>query len=226
MKSALHRAVKIILWVYLRLYHQFRFRYDPCLPVGQPYVAVINHTSILDVPALMVADPYDPPTSMVIKSEILRVPVLRSILSAWGAVAVERNGQDLAAIRRIRKILAEGRGICVAPSGTRSPDGRLGPINPVLVRLIIQSNAPAFPVVIVGGRECLPKGAILPRPGRISLETGPEIDLQSFRGRHLSEPDLVDAATIIRDALTRLLPANMQPDPSTPVLGTYKPESK
>lgn len=223
LKSTLQRAVKCLLWVYMRLYHRYTFRYHPGMPVGRPYICAINHTSVLDVPALMVADPYDPPSSMVIKSETMNVPILRSILSTWGAVAVERNGQDLSAIRQIKKILAEGRGVCVAPSGTRSVDGRLGPISPVLVRLILQSNAAVFPVGIVGGRECLPKHGVFPRPGRISLVTGPEIDLQSFRGRRLSNADLEAAARLIRDAIAALLPPEMQPAPETPVLGNYRP---
>lgn len=222
MKWALQRAVKIALWAYMRLYHRYTFRYHPGQPIGKPYICVINHTSVLDVPALMVADPYDPPSSMVIKSEILRVPVVRSILRAWGAVGAERTGQDLATIRQIRMILAEGRGICIAPSGTRSVDGRLGPISPVLVRLILQSDVPVFPVGIVGGRECLPKGAVFPKPGRITLVAGPEIDLRAFRGRHLSRADLEIVARMIRDAIAALLPPEMQPAPDTPVLGAYR----
>lgn len=221
----LQRLIKLVCWAYLRLFHDFRIRYHPGIPTGRPYVAVISHTSILDVPALIAADPFDPPTSMVIKSVVLRLPGVSRIVSLWGAVPVDRRGRDVAAIRQIRKLLSEGRGICVAPSGTRSVDGRLGPVNPVLVRLIVQSDAAVFPVAIVGTRECLPKGARLPRPGKIYVDSGPEIDLSSFRGRRLSDEDLLRAATQIRDAIAALLPDSMQPAPECPVLGTYLDET-
>jgi|GEM_PF-1132722 len=213
--------VKVVCLAYLRAFHEFRFRYHPALPRGTAYIAVISHTSFLDVPSLLAADPYDPPTSMVIKSEMVRAPLLGRILRSWGAIPVDRRGQDIAALRQIRKTLADGRGICVAPSGTRSLDGRLGPINPVLMRLILQSDAPVIPIAIVGSYECLPRHAKVPRRGRIYLDTGPEIDLRSFRGRRLSPAELESAAKAVRDGLTSLLPETMHPLPQTPILGSY-----
>ncbi|MBI3978229.1 MAG: 1-acyl-sn-glycerol-3-phosphate acyltransferase [Chloroflexi bacterium] len=223
LKRLLQRLVKVIVWAYLRVFHDFAVRYHPGVPQGRAYIAVINHTSALDVPALMAGDPYDPPTSMVIKAEMTRVPLLSRVLRFWGAVPVERHGQDIAAIRQIKRILAEGRGICVAPAGTRSVDGRLGPINPVLARLIVQCDAAVFPVVIVGARECLPKGAKLPRRGRITVESGAEIDLRPYRGRRLSTDDLAAVAALIQNAIADLLPDHMKPDPAAPVLATYAP---
>lgn len=217
----LRLLVKVVCLAYLRAVHDFRFRYHPDLPRGCSYIVVMSHTSLLDVPCLLAADPYDPPTAMVIKSAMVRVPLLGRILSAWGAIPVDRRGQDIAALRQIRKTLGEGRGICVAPSGTRSADGRLGPINPVLLRLILQSDVPVVPVAIVGSYECMPRHAKLPRPGKIYLDTGPEIDLRRFRGRRLSPADLEEAALVIRDGLAALLPDSMQPRSETPILGSY-----
>jgi 1-acyl-sn-glycerol-3-phosphate acyltransferase len=217
----LQRAMKYVLWLYLRLVHGYTFRYHPRLPRGQPYIAVMSHTSLLDVPALMVADPYDPPSSMVIKQEMTDVPVLGPLLHLWGAIPVARQGRDVAALRQIRRTLADGRGLCVAPQGTRSADGRLGPVDPTLARLIVQSDAVVFPVVIVGSREALPKGARMIRPHRIYLDSGPPIDLSRFRGRRLSEADLRAAAEAIRGAIEALLPEPMRARPDTPLLAKY-----
>ncbi len=218
----LQRTLKTAVWAYLRVFHDFEVRYDPGIPRGRPYIAVINHTSALDVPALMAADPYDPPTAMVIKREMMAVPLLGTLLRLWGAIPVARMGRDVAALRQIKEVLAGGGGICVAPAGTRSTDGRLGPVNPVLARLILQSDAAVFPVAIVGTFECLPKGAKVPKPGKVYIDSGPEIDLKPFRGHRLSEEELVEAARAIRDAIAALLPAYMRPAASTPVLGAYR----
>jgi 1-acyl-sn-glycerol-3-phosphate acyltransferase len=215
------RATKLVVWLYMRLVHRYRIRYHPRLPSGTAYIVVMSHTSWLDVPALMVADPYDPPTSMIIKSETLRIPVLSWILRRWGAIGVARSGRDVSALRRIRDVLAEGRGICVAPSGTRSPDGRLGPFSPVLVRLIIQSGVPVIPVAIVGSHEALPKGSKRLRATTIRLDSGPPVDLADFQGRRLTEADLELAAERLRDAIEALLPAYMHHAPDAPVLGRY-----
>ncbi|HEX5418258.1 MAG TPA: lysophospholipid acyltransferase family protein [Chloroflexota bacterium] len=218
--------IKVVCLTYLRVFHDFRFRYSPATPRGRSYIALISHTSVLDVPCLLAADPFDPPTTMVIKSEMVRVPLLGKILQAWGAIPVDRRGQDISALRQIRKVLVAGQGVCIAPSGTRSHDGHLGPINPVLVRLILQSDAPVFPVAIVGTYECMSRRAAIPRPGKIYLETGSEIDLRRFRGRRLTPADLEDAARALRDGLAAHLPASMQPLPDTPVLGSYVLDEK
>lgn len=218
------RATKLVVWAYMRLGHGFVARYDPGVPRGKPYIAVMSHTSWLDVPALMVADPYDPPTSMVIKHETMRIPVLSWILEQWGAIPVHRHGRDVGALRQIRRAFQEGRGICIAPSGTRSADGRLGPFSPVLARLIVQSDVAVVPVAIIGSMECLPKGSKRLRAGKIYLDSGPEIDLSAFRGRRLSDADLEQAALAIRSAIEALLPDYMKALPGAPVLGRFTEE--
>jgi 1-acyl-sn-glycerol-3-phosphate acyltransferase len=215
------RATKYLLWLYLRLVHGFTMRYHPDVPRGRPYIAVMSHTSFLDAPALMVADPYDPASSMVIKQEMMEVPVLGWLMRLWGGIPVARQGRDVAALRQIRRTLADGRGLCVAPQGTRSVDGRLGPVDPTLARLIVQSDAVVIPVVIVGSREALPKGARMIRPHRIYLDSGPAIDLSRFRGRRLSEEELRAAAEQIREAINALLPEYMRSRPDTPILAKY-----
>jgi 1-acyl-sn-glycerol-3-phosphate acyltransferase len=215
------RATKLVVWLYMRLVHRFEMRYHPDMPRNQAYIAVMSHTSWLDVPALMVADPYDPPTSMIIKSETLRIPALSWALRMWGAIGVARSGRDVAALRRIREVLGEGRGICIAPSGTRSPDARLGSFSPVLVRLIIQSGVPVVPVAIVGSYEALPKGSKRLRATKIYLDSGPPVDLAEFRGRRLTDADVEAAALRMRDAIEALLPAYMHHAPEAPVLGRY-----
>lgn len=219
----LRRSMKWVLWLYMRLVHGFTMRYHPELPSGRAYIAVMSHTSFLDVPALMVADPYEPGSTMVIKAEMMDVPVLGRLLRFWGAIPVGRHGRDVAALRQIRRTLSLGSGLCVAPQGTRSLDGRLGPVDPVLARVIVQSDAVVVPVVVVGAREALPKGATMIRPHRIYLDSGPPIDLSRFRGRRLTDRDVEAAAGQIRQAIEALLPPEMRALPTTPVLGKYQP---
>jgi 1-acyl-sn-glycerol-3-phosphate acyltransferase len=210
----------------MRLVHRFTMRYHPEIPVGKPYIAVMTHTSFMDVPALMVADPYEPGSWMVIKAEMMKVPVLGRLLRLWGAIPVGRHGRDVGALRQIRRTLADGGGLCVAPQGTRSLDGRLGPVDPVLARVIVQSDSVVVPVAIVGARESLPKGAWMIRPHPIYLDTGPPIDLSRFRKRRLTEQDVEEAALQIRQAIEALLPPEMRALPTTPALGKYQAEDR
>ena len=53
---------------------------------------VLNHASLLDVPALMVLDPF-PNTRTIVKASLFKLPIISWFLKQWGAIAVERHGR-------------------------------------------------------------------------------------------------------------------------------------
>src|SRR5438105_9544260 len=87
------RLLRGLLGVYIRLYHHIELVNGERLPRSGPCIIVLNHASLLDVPALMVLDPY-PDTATIVKASLFKVPGLALLLSYWGAIAVERQGRD------------------------------------------------------------------------------------------------------------------------------------
>jgi 1-acyl-sn-glycerol-3-phosphate acyltransferase len=167
----------------------------------------------------MIADPYYPVTSLVVKESMTKVPLVRQLLQTWGAVAVARDRRDISAIRRIFQVFRSGRGICIAAQGTRSRTGRLGPMNGVLMRIAIDAAAkgvPVFPVVEIGTYEALPPGAWLPRPHPIRVVSGGCLDFSRWIGRKLSDDDVTAVAQYVQSKLAELLPPERQPAPGTP----------
>src|SRR5205085_5741589 len=123
-----------------------------------------SHFSILDVPALMVADPFVPHTAMVVKQQVMRVPVAAQALRIWGCIPVARDGRDLSALRDVIQRIRSGVSVCIAGEGRRNRTGRLGRMNPVLVKLTTMVDVPVFPVVEIGTYESLPPGTRIPLP--------------------------------------------------------------
>jgi 1-acyl-sn-glycerol-3-phosphate acyltransferase len=89
-------------------------------------------------------------------------------------LSIDRDGARAAqetlaaALARLR----EGQLFGIYPEGTRSPDGRLYRGRPGVAWLALNSGLPVVPVGIVGTREILPPGKVVPRPGRVELRFG------------------------------------------------------
>src|SRR5215211_5014737 len=109
----LKRLVRAILGVYMRLYHRLQLVGRERLPPSGPAIVLVNHASLLDVPALMVLDPY-PNTILIAKASLFNVPVVGWLLGQWDAIAVERHGRDSSGVRTVLKALQSGRVLAVA----------------------------------------------------------------------------------------------------------------
>ncbi|HEY1293099.1 MAG TPA: lysophospholipid acyltransferase family protein [Chloroflexota bacterium] len=197
------RAIKAVLSLYMLPYHHLELLGAENIPPRGPTLIVLNHASVLDVPALMVLDPF-PDTSTVVKIEMFNMPVIGWFLRQWGAIPVEREGRDSASIRRMLGVLRAGGALAVAAEGTRTRSGHLEAINPVLARIAASADVPILPVGIGGSYAAMPPGARFPRPEKITVRVGP-----LFRLKHgMGAPE---TAHRIQAEIAKQLPAEMQP---------------
>jgi 1-acyl-sn-glycerol-3-phosphate acyltransferase len=199
----IRRIIKPILALYLRPVHHLRLECAEYLPAHGPLIVVVNHASLLDVPALLALDPY-PNTAFVVKASMFKIPVIGWILHQWSAIPVEREGRDTSSIRRMLAVLRAGGVLAVAAEGRRTRSGHLERINPVLARIAATAGVPIVPLGIRGSFHALPPGAILPRPVPIIARVGPPFSLD--RDMNPSE-----AAERIQREIAALLPPEMQP---------------
>ncbi len=195
---------KAVLMAYMRAFHDFRIIGMEHVPPEPPVLCITNHVSLLDVLAFGLTDPYSG-SILVAKAELLRIPVVKQVLRGWGVIPVSRDGQDLSALRDIRRRLNEGRLVALASEGTRNRQGILGETNPVLARLAMSIDAPILPIVAVGTYRSLPPGAFVPKRGPVRVNIGPTFSLRELRSRPKAEAT-EDARRIIRDRLLALLP--------------------
>lgn len=196
-------GVQAGLRVYLRVWHDFEVQGLDRVPRHGPALALTNHCSYMDVPVLMVADPY-PNSRIVAKSSLFKLPFVRQGLQLWRSIPVDRGGRDLAGVRAILLALKQGAVVAIAAEGTRSPTGRLQAINPVLARLAVAAQVPLIPIGIGGSFDALPRGARIPRRRKIVLRLGAPFRLP--RGTSDAE-----AAARIQAEIARLLPPDQQP---------------
>ena len=127
---------------------------------GGPFVVMSNHQSLYDIPALYQTLPLR--LRMVAKAELFRIPIWAQAMRAAGFVELDRSARDRAieSLERARAALAKGTSIWIAPEGTRSRDGSLGPFKLGGFHLALGAGARILPVTVAGTRAILPaKGA-------------------------------------------------------------------
>lgn len=212
---------KALVRLYFKLFHQYEALGQEHLPPAPPVLALTNHVSNLDVPAFALADPYAG-SCLVAKESLMRIPVVKQVLSSWGAIPVARDGRDSSALRDVLRKLREGRLVALASEGTRNRQGWIGETNPVLARLAIQASAsgiPLIPVAAVGTYECLPRGTVLPKPGKVRVLIGPRFDLSYLRARPKDE-GVEEARRVIRERLLVMMESGLPIAPSVRPAGT------
>ena len=169
------------------------------LPKTGGVVVVSNHGSHLDPPILGHA--LGRPVAFMAKSELFRVPILSSIISACGAYPVKRGAGDREALRTASNRLSKGWATGVFLDGTRQENGRINDPKAGAALLAGRTGCPILPVAIVNSQRAFPKGSFLPRFVSIHLRVGELIQPPKTRKKE----DLISKTKEIQIAINFML---------------------
>ena len=86
----------------------------------KPYILCANHLSAID-PVLLCAGLKRIQPRYMAKDSLFKIPLLASLIRAFGAYPVNRSGSALSAIKRSVEILSTGNCIGIFPQGHRFP---------------------------------------------------------------------------------------------------------
>jgi 1-acyl-sn-glycerol-3-phosphate acyltransferase len=145
-------------WWFRHLY-RVDLRTPENIPAAGPVILVANHESMLDPWLLGLATPR--PVRYMAKAELFELPVVRTLMRAFGTFPVERGIGDRTAVGRAAELLSDGQVLGIFPQGTCLPY-RDRPWLRGAARLAIVTGAPIVPVCIVGSERAL-------RPGKFKL---------------------------------------------------------
>ena len=144
----------------------------------QPAVLVANHSSYLDTVALLAALPIE--CRFVAKRELLRWPVVGTVIARAGHLAVDRvdRASGVADAGRATAMLRAGTSLLVFPEGTFVAEQGLMPFRLGAFKAAVETKTPIVPVAIEGTRRILPPGGWLLRPGAITIEFAPPLAVE------------------------------------------------
>lgn len=172
--TAFGRCLYATLWVLCRTLgvavFGFRRRFDEPLPRTGGLIVLSSHQSHLDPLLLGLAT--DRRLANLARASLFDFKPFGAVIASLGAVPIDREGSAVKAMKQVIRRLQEGGAVIVFPEGTRTGDGRLGPIKGGFALIAKRAAVPIATVAIVGAYECWPRTRLLPRPGRIRLEFG------------------------------------------------------
>jgi len=122
---------------------------------GGRYIIMVNHRSLYDIPLSVLSMPNS--LRMLTKKELFKVPIWGQGLKAGEFVSIDRSDlqQAIKDLTEARRIMESGIVLWVAPEGTRSRDGKLGPFKKGSFVMAIESGATIIPVGIQGSEKIL-----------------------------------------------------------------------
>lgn len=159
------------------------------IPVGKPYILMMNHESMGDIMAAWMITPT--PVRFIAKHILLFVPVVGWVIWIFNMVSIDRGDahSTARALKKAARVLREGLCLCAFPEGTRSRDGSIGPFKKGVFLLALKAGVPIIPVAATGLGTFAPRDGWHPRPARIKVRVG--------------QPIPTDAAGLDRDTLIR-----------------------
>jgi 1-acyl-sn-glycerol-3-phosphate acyltransferase len=177
--------IRFCLW-WLRLTVGLTHRVSglDALPTG-PVIIASKHQSSWETLAYALLFP---DAAIVLKRELLFIPIVGWAMARAGNIAVER-GDGASALRSLvrqsQAVIAAGRSIVIFPEGTRVAVGAQRPYQVGAAALYRQLGVPVVPVALNSG-VFWGRRQFVKRPGRIEVEIQPAIPVGLDRRRFMA----------------------------------------
>jgi len=153
------------------------------LDPARTYIFMSNHVSNLDPPIQIPLIPGR--TSVLVKKELFKVPILGKIMLMGSLVPVDRGNRDagIAAVRDAKAAIEQGLSMMIYVEGGRSFDGKLLPFKKGPFYLAEACQVPVVPMTISGTEYVMPKARFGIRPGVVTVKFHEPIKPAEFGSR-------------------------------------------
>lgn len=140
-------ACFIVRWFY-KIFFFARITGLENLPKEGGYAFCGNHKSNHDAP--LVASLVKTKMNFLSKKEACDAPVLGAFLKKVGAISIDRDKKDIAAIKESLRVMKSGMGLMVFPQGTRMKKVTPESVKPGILSMAHKAGVPVIPFGIAG----------------------------------------------------------------------------
>jgi len=140
-----------------RLFFSFRVLHPERMVEEGPLILASNHQSYFDPPLVGICSRRA--VYYLARKTLLQIPLLGKLLPHINVILVDRDGNDMSALKSVIRAVKSGNAVVLFPEGTRSADGNLQEAKAGLGLVIAKTRAPVQPVRIFGSYEAFPKGS-------------------------------------------------------------------
>jgi 1-acyl-sn-glycerol-3-phosphate acyltransferase len=140
-----------------RLFFDFRVIHPERIPEEGGVILASNHQSYFDPPLVGICSHRG--VHYLARKTLLQWPFFGPLFPAMNVIPVDRDGNDMAALKTVIRKIRQGEGVVLFPEGTRTRDGNLQPAQAGVGLVIAKTGAPVVPMRIFGAYEAFPRGA-------------------------------------------------------------------
>ncbi|HTL11344.1 MAG TPA: lysophospholipid acyltransferase family protein [Bdellovibrionota bacterium] len=157
-------------------------------PMVEPEARVLicNHQSGLD---LLWGGLICPARPLAIgKKELIWIPLVNVLWWALRFIRIDRSNtaKALEALEGVaEEVRTNRRTLILAPEGTRTRDGRIGPFKKGAFQIARKAGVKIHPVVVHGPFACMPRGSFLMRGGSMRLRYLEPVDVSGWKDEDL-----------------------------------------
>ena len=154
-----------------------------------------NHTSNMD--AVMLAVKTWEKKYYLAKKELFKNKIMGFFLKKFGAIQIDRQANDITAIKNCLKVLKNNKKLVIFPEGTRvhNENMELGEVKHGVAMFAIKAKVPIVPIFIT-------KKPKMFRRNRIYV--GTPFTLDQFYGKKLTEEEMNKAGDIVTAKMNEL----------------------
>jgi 1-acyl-sn-glycerol-3-phosphate acyltransferase len=167
-----------------------------------PLLIAVNHSSFFDPPLAGICSKRG--VYYLARKTLLKWPFFGPLFPAMNVIPVERDGNDMSALREVIKKVKDGNAVLLFPEGTRSLDGHLQPARAGIGLVIAKTGAPVLPMRIFGAYEAFPKNARHLQLSQITVVIGEPIHFSADEIAHSSRETYQILSNRVMDAIEAL----------------------
>ena len=188
-RRTVHELSRVLVRIFFAVPPRWRQRIEGLEHVdrSRPYVIVLNHNTVVDIPAL-----YYLPLNFrwVSKREVFRVPFFGQFLVLHGDICIDRGRASEAMAQLLReggKWLGRGASVAIFPEGTRSKDGEIRRFKAGAFLLAKELGVPILPVVMDGTRTLMRPNLLFNWGNRIRIRVLPPVSADEVAASEVHE---------------------------------------
>lgn len=170
-----HRAIRIILETFCRVYFRLRVEGRDRLPATGPFIIAPIHRSYIDFLIVGAAIPPHLILRAMAKDSLWNWPWFGRFLERMGSFPVNRDAVDRSALRNCEQALAQGDPVLMFPEGRRMEGDVVAEMLDGPAWIACRDRVPIVPVGLGNTDGAMPIGAKFLHPVKVTVVIGEPI---------------------------------------------------